>query len=216
MDFSDVTLISEEGQQIDAHRVILSACSPFFKSVLSKNKHPYPMIYMRGLKSKDLVAIIDFMYTGEANIFQEDLDAFLNIAEEQRLKGLTGVKDEEVKDHEVITSTVGKTDIKEKQPKNSWKNKNSEIAKDTFEELLVKQDIYVIESSTDMVPFDKSDDVDYQVTSMMTRNNDSKWSCTVCGKIVRDKTNLYQHIEANHIEGVSHPCNHCVFINFCS
>ena len=133
MDFCDVTLVSEEYQQIDAHRIILSACSPFFKAVLGKNKHPHPMIYMKGLKSKDLVAIIDFMYTGEANIFQEDLDAFLNMAEELKLKGLTGVKDDEEKYQEVSTNTPVKTDIKDKQPRHTLKNKNSEIVNKTVE-----------------------------------------------------------------------------------
>ena len=73
-DFSDVTLVCEEDQQIEAHRVILTACSPFFSSTLRKNEHHHPMIYMRGVKTKDLVAIVDFIYHGEANIYQDDLD----------------------------------------------------------------------------------------------------------------------------------------------
>ena len=89
-DFSDVTLVSEEDQQVKAHRIILSACSPFFSRVLKKNKQPNPIIYMRGLKAKDLVAIVDFIYHGEANIYQEDLDGFLALAEELQLKGLAG------------------------------------------------------------------------------------------------------------------------------
>ena len=47
------------------------------------------MIYMRGLKAKDLMAIVDFIYLGEANIYQEDLDGFLALAEELQLKGLS-------------------------------------------------------------------------------------------------------------------------------
>ena len=90
LDFSDVTLICEEDEQIQDHRVILSACSPFFSSVLRRNKHSHPMIYMRGLKSKDLVAIVDFIYHGEANIYQEDLDGFLALAGDLQLKGLAG------------------------------------------------------------------------------------------------------------------------------
>merc|ERR1719509_678593 len=45
---------------------------------------------MRGLKSEDLVAMIDFLYFGEANVYQENLDSFLAVAEELQLKGLTG------------------------------------------------------------------------------------------------------------------------------
>ena len=89
-DFSDVTLVCEDGQQIEAHKVILAAASPLFQKLLKCNKHPHPMIYMRGMKYSELVAIADFLYHGEANIFQDNLDAFLKIAEEFQLKGLTG------------------------------------------------------------------------------------------------------------------------------
>ena len=89
-DFADVTLVCEEDQQIEAHKIILTACSPFFSTILRKNKHSHPMIYFRGLKAKDLMAVVDFIYNGEANIYQEDLDGFLAIAEELQLKGLEG------------------------------------------------------------------------------------------------------------------------------
>ena len=88
-DFSDVTLASEDGKQIEAHKVVLAALSPFFDNLLKRNKHSHPLIYMRGMKSNDLLAIVDFLYYGETNICQEDLDSFLNIAEELSLRGLT-------------------------------------------------------------------------------------------------------------------------------
>merc|ERR1712129_184660 len=85
-EFADVTLACEGGQQVEAHKVILASSSPFFLSLLMRNEHPHPLIYMRGLKSEDLVAIIDFLYFGEANIYQENLDSFLAVAEELQLK----------------------------------------------------------------------------------------------------------------------------------
>ena len=87
-DFSDVTLACEDGQQVEAHKVILAASSPFFKELLRKNSHPHPLVYMRALKSDDLVAMMDFLYFGEANVFQENLDSFLALAGELKLKGL--------------------------------------------------------------------------------------------------------------------------------
>ena len=95
-EFTDVTLACEDGQQVEAHKVVLISSSPFFKSLLQRNKHPHPWIYMRGLESKDLVAMIDFLYHGEANVFQENLDSFLAIAEELQLKGLHGNQTEAV------------------------------------------------------------------------------------------------------------------------
>ena len=91
-EFVDVTLACEDGQQMEAHKVILAASSPFFEfeEILQKSKHPRPLIYLRGYRTRDFVSILDFLYFGEANVSQEDLDSFLAIAEEIKLKGLTG------------------------------------------------------------------------------------------------------------------------------
>ena len=87
--FTDVTLISEDGQHLQAHKVILFSSSPFFMNILKSNKHPHPLVYLKGFKSKDLQSIIDFMYYGVTEVYQENLDSFLSIAEELQLKGLT-------------------------------------------------------------------------------------------------------------------------------
>ena len=89
-DFADVTVACEDGHQIEAHKVVLVASSPFFQTVLARNKHCHLLIYMRGIKSDDLLAIVDFLYRGETNVYQENLDSFLTIAEELQLKGLNG------------------------------------------------------------------------------------------------------------------------------
>ena len=93
-DFTDVTLACEDGQQVEAHKVVLVAWSPFFLNILKRNKHPHPFIYMKGVKVENLVAMVDFFYHGEANVFQENLDSFLNLAEELQLKSLRGKQSE--------------------------------------------------------------------------------------------------------------------------
>ena len=110
-DFSDVTLVCEDNQYIEAHRIILTASSLFFRSVLKKKQNFHPMIYMIGLKASDLTAIVDFIYNGEANIHQEDLDGFLALADELQLKGLSGAqKDEEVLKENVLEPKISKTE----------------------------------------------------------------------------------------------------------
>ena len=59
-DFADVTLACEDGHQLEAHKVILAASSPFFQNILKRNQHKHPLIYMRGMKSEDLVSVVDF------------------------------------------------------------------------------------------------------------------------------------------------------------
>lgn len=87
-DFFDVTLACDDSQ-VEAHKVILSACSPFFRSILKKNPHQHPLLYLKGVKFKELVSVLNFMYMGEVNVAQEELNSFLSVAEELRVKGLT-------------------------------------------------------------------------------------------------------------------------------
>ena len=86
-DFTDVTLVCED-QMLKAHKVILSASSPFFSSLLRAHPHPEPLV-IRGVKADDLAAMVDFIYLGEANILQEQLGRFLALAEQLQLKGMT-------------------------------------------------------------------------------------------------------------------------------
>jgi len=87
-DFFDVTLACDD-EQISAHKVILSACSPFFRNILRRNPHQHPLLYLKGVKYTDLQSVLNFMYNGEVNVAQEELNSFLAVAEELRVKGLT-------------------------------------------------------------------------------------------------------------------------------
>jgi len=87
-DFFDVTIACED-EQIQAHKVILSACSPFFRNVLRRNPHQHPLLYLKGVKYTDLQSVLNFMYHGEVNVAQEELNSFLAVAEDLRVKGLT-------------------------------------------------------------------------------------------------------------------------------
>ena len=63
-DFFDVTLACDD-EQIQAHKVIVSACSPFFRNVLRRNPHQHPLLYLKGIQKRELQAILNFMYHGE-------------------------------------------------------------------------------------------------------------------------------------------------------
>ena len=87
-DFFDVTLACDDNQ-IQAHKVIISACSPFFRNVLRRNPHQHPLLYLKGVKYKELLSVLNFMYMGEVNVAQEELNSFLAVAEDLKVKGLT-------------------------------------------------------------------------------------------------------------------------------
>jgi len=87
-DFFDCTL-SCGSRQIQAHKLILSACSPFFRSILRQNPHQHPLLYMKGVAFTDMQAVLNFMYHGEVNVAQDELNSFLAVAEDLKVKGLT-------------------------------------------------------------------------------------------------------------------------------
>jgi len=86
-DFMDVT-ISCDGEQVKAHKVILSACSDTFRNLLKKNPAQNPVIVLWDVTPRDLTSILDFMYQGEVNVKQEHLNTFLAVAEKLRVRGL--------------------------------------------------------------------------------------------------------------------------------
>ena len=87
-DFFDVTIACKD-DQIQAHKVILSACSPFFRDVLKRNLHQHPLLYLKSVNYLDFASVLNFMYHGEVNVAQESLNTFLSVAEELKVKGLT-------------------------------------------------------------------------------------------------------------------------------
>ena len=203
-DFSDVTLVSEDGKQFGAHRLVLALSSPFFQNVFRKAKHAHPLIYMRGMKSKNLQAIIDFLYRGEANVYQEDLDSFLVIAEELQLKGLTG--DVNGMEHQKNTQERKEEFPRNEATKFQHLESNANVGQREINE-------YDPPSKTLALTSDL-EELNNQLVSMMVKTSgvgacrNPLYKCTLCGKEA-EKNNLRKHIEANHMEGISLPCNQC-------
>lgn len=87
-DFVDVTLACD-GQRLKAHKVVLSACSPYFKELFKSNPCKHPILFLRDVAFHHLRALVEFMYAGEVNVAQAQLTAFLRTAESLQIRGLT-------------------------------------------------------------------------------------------------------------------------------
>ena len=90
--FTDVTLVSDDQKQFKAHKVLLTACSPVFKSLLSfsdASSFQQTVLFMRGISSKDMEALIEFIYVGKTNVHQESVNHFLTIADDLKIVGLS-------------------------------------------------------------------------------------------------------------------------------
>ena len=219
LDFCDVTLASDDNQQIKAHKVILAASSPLFMEMLRKNKHNHPLIYMRGIKAKDLTAMVDFIYHGEVNIYQDDLEHFLSLAEELQLRGLRENMEEgnpqEIKYINPVSKKINETLITEKQLSkhiiDNFYFESNEL-KDPLPYKTEKSKTFV-KTDQDYLPVNienaEIDDLNKNLNSMVEKIN-GIWTCKMCGKTnnINNKKDLRRHAET-HIEGVSHPCNIC-------
>ncbi|XP_017851702.1 broad-complex core protein isoforms 1/2/3/4/5 isoform X3 [Drosophila busckii] len=97
-DFVDVTLACE-GRSIKAHRVVLSACSPYFRDLLKSTPCKHPVILLQDVNFMDLHSLVEFIYHGEVNVHQKSLQSFLKTAEVLRVSGLTQQQAEDTHSH---------------------------------------------------------------------------------------------------------------------
>ena len=227
-DFADVTLACEDGGQVKAHKVILAASSPFFENMLKRNKHSHLVILMRGMKSADLLAIVDFLYLGEAKICQENLESFLAIADELKLNGLMGPKSEDalIQKKPGFENASLKPVYKHDKYFTKYVNEfysNSEEVPNADQDISthdnVNEEIMPNGRDTKNVTLKSNfygnlQELDEKVISMMEKTENRNvhgqpiYQCTLCGKKSKNGQ-LKEHIEANHLEGVSIPCHLC-------
>ena len=72
-EFFDVSLVSDDQKMMSAHKLVLSASSPYFKHILTNNKHSHPLLCLDGVSSGELQCVLDYIYQGEVLIYQEQL-----------------------------------------------------------------------------------------------------------------------------------------------
>jgi len=98
-DFVDVTL-GVEGKRLSAHKMLLSACSPYFRELLKGNPCQHPIIVLRDIRYTDLHSLLQFMYNGEVNVHQDQLNSFLKAAESLKIRGLTDNEESDTQQQE--------------------------------------------------------------------------------------------------------------------
>ena len=208
-DFTDVTLVAADGTQFEAHKVILANSSPFFQQILKTNQHPKQLIYMRGVKSDDLLAVVNFLYCGEANVCQENLDSFLAIAMDLELKGLKKqTRGEQMSQKETFEETVTNTVKVESSEEDSRSQKIFAEQLETIPGDHKPSPITQTSSGDLMRELDEKCLSLMEKTSVKNARSQLIYRCKICGK--EDiNGNLKNHIENSHLEGVSIPCNFC-------
>ena len=151
------------------------------------------------MKSEDLVAILDFLYCGKTNVYQENFYSFLSIAKELELKGLMGISKGE---EEVPINPSGFI-----APQNATL-KPFPLTPAPLKESSIRTVSLANEQSDDLQKLDE------QINSMMTKGSRKNkhghllYACNSCGYESK-QSHMKSHIEVNHLEGISVPCNFC-------
>ena len=207
--FFDVTLVNDDLQQIEAHKAVLSSCSPVFKELLKSNKHSHHMLYIKGTKEVELKYVLDFIYSGEVSIFQKHLNAFLAIATDLKLKGLSNEesnhnREEKPNIQEGFTKQLKNMDLYNPATEEIITN-DLELLEETnalFEEAK-NEEFYTVEGNS-------IDEYEHTVNSMI-ETIDNRWHCKVCGKEYNSnhKSGLKEHVERKHTSGFTHTCGIC-------
>ena len=83
MDFSDVTLTSEDNISFPAHKVILATTSTFFRDNFNRNKGAN---YVIGVRSWFLASTLDIIYFGETKIEAKSCTTFIRFLEDCKLQ----------------------------------------------------------------------------------------------------------------------------------
>lgn len=105
-ELTDVTLYCE-GQKIGAHKILLSACSAYFRDTFKDVPSPHPVIVLYGVEYGVLTDILHFIYNGEVSVDTAKLDAFLKTAQLLQISGLTD--DVNASNEQVLTESESST-----------------------------------------------------------------------------------------------------------
>ena len=209
----DVTLVGEDNHQVAAHKLVLSSSSEYFKNIFKNNKHSHPLVCLEGITSADLDNILNYIYDGEVNIYQDDLDRFLTVAQRFKLEGLLGNDDLDPQEqgdegHRTEDKTIPRYSEQTSCPKIKEDNQNmrTNLINDAPSQLAT---IFGNEDFKTSLTVEEKQNLDEKVNQYVERREDGLFICNLCGKSAKQKIHIKNHIEAKHLEGIEIPCPIC-------
>lgn len=194
----DVTLVSDDYIKVPAHKLVLSACSEYFREIFKNTQHSHPLLCLDGISSEDFRNIMDYIYNGEVQIHQEELDGFLVVAKRLKLEGLIGSKETNEDNEENANEFISSIE----EPESVSKLEHPESRPVSTEPRKAKSPIRT------MAIFNE---INEQVNQSIEVCPDGSLKCTFCGKIISTKNkkpDMKKHVES-HIEGLSYDCPIC-------
>ena len=234
-DYADVTLVTDDKVKFSAHKIVLSSCSNTFKFILKDFCHPIPLIYLNGISSVNLGFILEYIYTGEVNIDQEQLDSFFKSSEKLEIEGLvellSGRKRQEIQEY---VYSEENTELKEEEKEqesqeNLYSEDNMELKEDLHYQFKEEKEttpqpikrkeisrepkraIRQVTNKKSVNKIDVSSMTPEEMSGKMSdlySKIDGVWRCLACEYENKMVYKIKRHIEI-HIDGLSYNCDLC-------
>ena len=193
-DFADVILISDDKVKFSAHKILLSSCSSMLKFILKSSNNANPLLFLGGVSSVNLGYILDYIYQGEVNIYQEQLDSFLESARKLEIEGLLGSNEDDQEDllEEKMDLLQGEQKFDQPEDENFIVKMNRKAparnARSQYSRAL-RNDGDKIDVSS-MTP----EETENKMTELYQKT-EGTWSCLVCNFTNIRESQMNRHIE---------------------
>ena len=206
-DFADVILISDDKMKFSAHKILLSSCSNKFKMILKENSHSKSLLYLGGVSSVNLGYLLDYIYHGEVNLYQEQLDSFLESAQNLEIEGLIGqenMSQDQDTPFENIEEQEEKINVSVADAK--------QIARMNDNDKVIQRRQYARPTTSDVAKIDVTsftpEEAEEKIKELYERV-DEVWRCLACEyTTTNSSSNVRRHVET-HLDGLSYSCNLC-------
>ena len=204
----DVTLVGDDHKQVKAQKLVLSTSSDYFREIFKNNNQTNIVLCLQGMDSVSLKHVLDYIYNGEVQLYQENIDKFLEIAQRLKLEGLMNDKQAEDLNDENIRENFSNYEhiVTPDQLKNNTVENETSFSEERPNRKRYEIDTFGNES-LQLSSTDQSE-IDSKVYEFIKTLGPKEFQCTQCCKISTKKSNLVKHVET-HIEGLSYPCKIC-------
>merc|ERR1712142_1088139 len=204
------SIACDDGEQLSAHKIILSSSSEVFEKMLSTNSDQHILLYLRGIPIKDLRSLLQFIYLGEVNLEEDDVGNFLAMARDLKVRGLEDKKVVRVDDEKLLSQSRDRVKIHDDTLNHV--NIDSKDNRKTKRKMK-KSDLERSDSNINTFNEDKSKINPVTRVSLVNRRRRSligigSKSCEVCGARFASKGSLFNHKKYKH-EGVTYSCYEC-------
>ena len=205
-ELTDVTLVSDDKKQFKAHKIVLSASSPVFKSIISDNNLSSPIIYLRGIQSHEIESILQFIYLGQATFYQDRMDEFLNVAKNFGIREISNSF--QSPGNEQFDNVMK---VKEECNQTTDMEETINVPTESKDKSIHKQRL----NNDNRYPCHKCNYIATKSSHLQTHiksiHEGFKYPCDQCTYKATERSALRQHVKSIH-EKVKYPCNQCNYM----